>query len=205
MTFARIALIPVAALGLAAPALAGGLDTPVVEAPVTPVVPVAPVPVSAGSDWTGAYAGGSLSYGELEGSSTFGDEFNGGGLGLHAGYNYDLGSVVLGGEIEITGYDVTDDVTGQDLDSVIRAKVRAGYDAGAFLPYITAGVAQASTSGALGDLESDGVLYGIGVDYRVSDAVTVGAEALRHEFEDFDSTGIDLDADTIALRVSYNF
>lgn len=205
MTFARLALIPVAALGLAAPAMAGGLDTPVVEAPVTPVAPLAPVPVSTGSDWTGGYLGGSLSYGDLSASSTFGDEFNGGGLGLHAGYNYDLGSVVLGGEIEFTGYDITDDATGQDLDSVIRAKVRAGYDAGAFLPYITAGWAQATTSGALGDLESDGVLYGIGVDYQVTDVVTVGAEALRHEFDDFDSTGIDLDADTFALRVSYDF
>lgn len=205
MKFARFALIPVTVLGLAAPAIADGIGAPAVEAPVTPVAPLAPVSVSSGSDWTGGYVGGSLSFGDLSASSTFGDDFNGGGLGVHAGYNYDLGSIVLGGEIEFTGFDITDDATGQDLDSVIRAKVRAGYDAGAFLPYITVGVAQASTSGALGDLESDGVLYGIGVDYSVSDVVTVGAEALRHEFDDFDSTGIDLDADTFSLRISYDF
>jgi len=204
MKIMKIALVPAVALGLASPALAGGLDEPVVVAPVPQIVP-APAPVSYGGDWTGAYAGASLGYADLEGSSTFGDEFNGGSLGVHAGYNYDLGSYVLGGEIEYSGFDVRDDTTGQDLDGVLRAKVRAGYDAGAFMPYVTLGAAQAYTSGALGDLDSTGYLYGVGADYRVTDSITVGGEILRHEFDDFADTGIDLDANTASLRVSFNF
>ena len=205
MTISKTSAVVATAVMLAGPAFAGGLNEPVAAPPVQ-TVPVAPAPVvSYGADWTGGYVGGSLGYADLEGSSTFGDDFNGGGVGLHAGYNYDLGTWVVGGELEYAAYDVTDDTTGQDLDSVFRAKARAGYDAGAFLPFVTLGLAQASTSGALGDLSSDGYLYGVGAEYRVSDAITVGGELLRHEFDDFDSTGIDVNADTAALRVSYNF
>jgi opacity protein-like surface antigen len=204
MKIMKITLASAVALGMSAPAFAGGLDEPAIVAPVAPIA-VAAAPVSYGADWTGGYVGASLGYADLEGSSTFGDDFNGGSLGLHAGYNYDMGSYVLGGEIEYSGFDVRDDASGQDLDQVLRAKVRAGYDAGSFMPYVTVGAAQAYTSGALGDLDGTGYLYGLGADYRVSDSITVGAEILRHEFEDFADTGIDLDANTASVRVSFNF
>lgn len=185
-------------------AQAGGLAEPVIAPAPTPV-PLAPAPVATGRDWTGFYAGGSLGYGSVD-IDGVDDDFEGTTFGAHVGYNYDLGSIVVGGELEYMGTnDFVLDGGDLELDSVARAKARVGYDAGSFLPYVTAGWAQASVDGgALGTLEDDGYFYGAGVDYAVSDAITVGGEYLRHDFDDFDG-GADIEADTFGLRVSYNF
>lgn len=199
----RAALAVLIAAGASSTAFAGGLSEPVIAPTPAPVAVAAPV-VSYGSDWSGFYAGGSLGYGQIEGEG-LGDEFEGATLGAHVGYNYDLGSIVLGAELEGNfANDFTDDASGLELDNVLRAKVRAGYDAGAFLPYATAGYAQATVNTGGVEIDDDGYFYGFGVDYAVSDAVTVGGEVLRHEFEDFNG-GADLEVDTFALRVSYNF
>lgn len=179
-------------------AFAGGLAEPVVAPTPTPVAVAAPVPT--GRDWTGFYAGASLGYGDVDADGVTG-EFEGATFGGHVGYNYDLGSIVLGGELEAKGTnDFENDASGLELENVLRAKVRAGYDAGAFLPYVTGGYAQATVNGD----DDDGLFYGVGVDYAFSDSITVGGEYLRHEFEDFDDGG-DITADTVSLRVSYNF
>lgn len=193
-------------IGFAGAAHAGGLSEPVVQpapAPIPAPAP-APAPVSYGGDWTGFYAGAQLGWGQLD-SDVFGDEEPDGALyGVHAGYNYDFGSFVLGAELDYDFTDISDSATDIDLDSVARFKVKAGYDAGRFLPYVTAGVAQATTGGAL-DADDDGQFAGVGVDYQYNDRIRVGAEALQHEFNDFDGSGSDIDATTIAARVSFTF
>ncbi|SDE06383.1 outer membrane protein [Limimaricola pyoseonensis] len=191
------------ALGLvAAPAFAGGLAEPVAD-PVVPAAPVAVAPVVTGSDWTGGYVGAQLGYGQAETDddpASFDED--GAIYGAQAGYNYDFGSFVLGGELDFTGTELGNDLT--DIDGIARAKVRAGYDAGAFLPYLTAGYASAYTSEEIdGDDQFDGYLYGAGVDYAVSENIVVGAEVLQHEFEDVGA--VDLDATTAAARVNYKF
>ena len=200
MTFRLFGLA--AALTLTAGAsLAGGMDAPeITPAPVQPT----PVPVSMGGDWTGFYAGGSLGYADVTGSTTLGDDVNGVTYGAFAGYDYDLGNFVLGGEIEISGFDVTDESISLDVDSVTRLKVRAGYDAGAFLPYATAGYAMLSTSGAIDDSD-DGYFYGLGVDYKLRDNIRIGGEVLQHEFDDYAGSGIDVDATTISARMAFEF
>ncbi|SFS12459.1 outer membrane protein [Yoonia litorea] len=182
-------------------ASAGGMAEPVVV-PEPVAVPVA-APLPTGSDWTGFYAGAQLGYGQLksDGLSTDPDGLM---YGVHAGYLYDLGTWVVGGEID---YDISDiEEEGDDvaLDSVLRGKVRVGYDAGDWLPYLTAGVASATTSGAL-DASDTGAFGGLGLDYRVSDSIRVGAEVLQHSFPEFDNNDFDIDATTAALRVSFEF
>jgi predicted porin len=185
--------------------LAGNLAEPVIVPAPAPI----PAPVmNTGGDWTGFYAGGSLGYADVsDEAATFSDDFNGLTYGAHAGYDYDFGWFVLGGELEISGFDVSDTATTTDLDSVGRLKLRAGYDAGAFLPYVTAGVAQLYTSGAtLGDVDDTGSFYGIGVDYRVRNGLRVGGEVLQHDFNDYaNSAGLDVDALTANVRVSFEF
>lgn len=197
------ALAAMGILAMAGTAKAGGLNEPVaVVAPPAPVA-VAPAPAPAGADWTGFYAGANLGYGQLE-AEGFDEDTEGATYGLHAGYLYDLGSLVVGAEVEYDVTDITDEATGIDLDSVARLKGRLGYDAGAFLPYVTAGAAQASTSGAL-EAEDNGYFAGLGVDYQVSQNIRVGAEVLQHQFEDFDGTGTDIDATTASVRVGFTF
>ena len=81
---------------------------------------------------------------------------------------------------------------------------RVGYDAGAWLPYASLGIAQVTTNDAF-DLQDTGPFLGLGAEYRVTDSVRVGAEVLQHQFEDFDDSGIDIDATNVAARVSFQF
>lgn len=194
----------IAIVAVAGNAQAGGLSEPVIQPAPAPMPAPAPAPVSYGGDWSGFYAGGQLGFGRLQ-ADAFGDEDPDGALyGVHAGYNYDFGSFVLGGEVDYDVADITDDATGISLDSVARLKLKAGYDAGRILPYVTAGVAQAATSGAL-DGSDNGQFAGVGVDFQYTDSIRVGAEALQHQFDDFDGSGNDIDATTIAARVSFSF
>ncbi len=193
------------ALGVvAAPAFAGGLAAPIeTAAPAAPVV-VAPAPAADGN-WNGFYAGAQLGYGESDASD---DSFNDEGAvyGGQVGYNYDFGRFVVGAELDAIGTELSSTDGSNDLDAVVRAKLRAGYDAGAFLPYVTAGYASAFTSEEIaGDDQFDGYVYGAGLDYKATDNIVVGAEVLQHEFEDLSTTSVDLDATTVAARVSYQF
>ncbi|QQA44803.1 outer membrane protein [Pelagovum pacificum] len=194
-----IALATLAAFA-AAPAFAAGLDDP---APMAPPAAPAPAPMMMSSDWSGFYGGASLGYGRVE-SDALADDTNGAVYGLHGGYMHDFGSIVAGGEIDYQATNIEDDTTGVELDSVSRAKLRLGYDAGNFLPYVTGGWAYAETSGTL-EAEDSGSFAGIGIDYKVTDGIMVGGEVLQHQFDDFDDSGIDVDATTASARVSFQF
>lgn len=203
MKFARASMIAAPLAIVAGMASAGGLAEPV-EAPAP--IAVAPAPVMMGTDWTGFYAGGQLGYGSLEPNvTTDPTEPDGVIYGVHAGYNYDFGTVVLGGELDFDLTDISFDVPNSDLDSVARAKAKLGYDGGAFMPYITAGYARAQTSDDL-DGDTDGTFAGLGMSYLMSDSVILGGEVLQHQFEDVaDVSGLDADATTLTLRASFKF
>lgn len=212
--------VAAAALIAAAPAMAGGF-TPTVAAPApaAPVLvqPTPIVPASTGGDWTGFYVGGQFGYGNLtvddNNGATDDDDFDGATYGLHAGYMRDFGRFVLGAEIDFDGSQISvgEGDGAVDLDTVARAKLRAGYDAGRFLPYVTGGYARAMLSSdddatdALLDDSYDGYFYGVGVAYQINDRFTTSAEVLRHNFEDTPLDGLDTDVTTISLRGSIRF
>ncbi|AHM05344.1 outer membrane protein, putative [Roseibacterium elongatum DSM 19469] len=201
MKFAFVAGIAAASLA-AVPALAGGVAEPAPEPAYVPTP--APMPVSA--DWTGFYAGGQLEYGQAEADGpTLDEDENGALYGLFGGYRYDFGDIVLGAELDLNAADIDIDNVGA-LDSVQRLGVEAGYDAGPALLYATAGAAYATIDAAGGGtLEDDGYFYGVGMDYAVTDSVTVGAELLHHTFDDFDNTGIDAAATTFGINAALRF
>ena len=182
----------------AAPVMAGSMAEPIVES--QPMVQT--VPVVASTDWTGGYIGGQLGYGNIDADVEDGDGFLG---GLHAGYQQDLGTWVVGGEVDYDWADIDLDNDAGSLNNVGRIKLRGGYDLGSTLVYGTVGAAYADAEVGGTDFSDWGWLAGIGVDYRLSDAVSVGGELLYHKFDDFDDTGLDVDATTLAARVSYHF
>ncbi len=195
----KLMVLALSTSAMGSAAWAGNLTDSVVEAPVAQ--PVYTSPVDTGGDWTGFYTGLQLGYadadsatGALDGSDT--------SYGFHAGYDYDFGKFVVGGELD---YDKTDISLGggaASIDSVARAKLRGGYDLGRTLVYGTAGYARADTS--VGD--EDGAFYGIGMAYQVTDRYQVGAELLEHKFDDVGGVaGNDIDATTFTVRGSLRF
>jgi opacity protein-like surface antigen len=220
--FERTLLTAGAALLAAAPAFAGGFEPAVVvAAPAAPVVVAPAAPVSTGGDWTGFYVGGQLGFGTLnidDGDDATDDEdYDGSLYGLHAGYMRDFGRIVVGAELDFDGTqitveddsDATDDAV--DVGSVARAKLRVGYDAGRFLPYLTAGVAQVrlnADNAAIDDLLDDsynGQFIGVGAAYQLNDRFMVGAEVLRHQFDDTPFEDLETDVTTVSLRGSIRF
>ena len=188
---------------LTAPALAGG-PTEVAPEPVIVPAPV-PAPVNTGGEWGGAYVGAGIGYGDV-GSST--DTLDGNGIlgGVQAGYRYDFGTAVVGGELEydITGTDLGA-VAGDQLNAVARLKAMAGADLGRTLIYGTAGYAYADADVGGASLSDDGWFAGFGADYAMSDRLSVGAEVLTHKFDNFDASGVDLDATTAKARINLRF
>ncbi len=191
LTLSAIALV------LATPLYAGGTTQPV-QIYVPPVEPVL--------DWTGFYGGvqydhiasGTLSSG---GASS---DLSGFGAVLFGGYRYDFGNWVVGGELD---YGIAGDVeaaggTGAVDFGTDRLGLEAGYDLGRTLVYGTVGAANVT----VGTGSDTATFYGIGVDYMITDAITVGAEVLQHTVSDFDGVaGDDIDVLTVGLNAAYRF
>jgi outer membrane immunogenic protein len=193
----------IATVALTAPAFAGG---PVAVSEEPMIVPAAEPYVAAGPDWSGAYVGAQLGYGDVDSNDAGLDGYGWLG-GVHAGYRWDLGNWVAGTELtwDKTAIDLGD-TAGDELDSVAALKLTAGREIGNSLVYGALGIAQANASTAVGeDLSDTGLVYGLGFDYAVNDSWTVGGEVLEHKFDDFDGTGVDFDATTVKAKVSLQF
>jgi outer membrane immunogenic protein len=83
--------------------------------------------------------------------------------------------------------------------------VMGGYDLGKTLIYGTVGAAHAKAD-INGVSHSDtGYLVGVGMDYAINDAWTIGAEFDHNRFNNFDNAGTDIRANTAQIRVGYRF
>lgn len=192
----------IATVTLTAPAFAGG---PVAVAEEPAVIPAAEPYVAPGVDWSGAYVGAQLGYGDVN-SNGAGLDGNGMLGGVHAGYRWDLGNWVAGGELSWDKASIDlGTAAGDQLDSVAALKLMAGREIGNSLVYGTLGAAQAKASVGGADQSDSGMVYGLGFDYAVNDRWTVGGEVLQHQFNDFDGTGNDFDATTIKAKVGLQF
>ena len=219
-----------AATGLASVLAAGGafagtLDPVMADAPVyTPAI--TPAPVAATGNWTGVYTGVQLGSGDIavenqidrdgdgdidgdDDTFAFGGVLDGDGAlgGVHAGYLWDLGTFVVGGELDYDKADIDLGLAGGgELDSVARAKLKMGYDAGQTLVYGILGGARADATVGGVDFSDTGYVVGAGVDYMVTPSFVVGGEVLYHDFgDDFDGTDVSVDATTFQVRASFKF
>jgi opacity protein-like surface antigen len=199
--FATLIAATAVALPLAAPVFAGGPVEPMPEPEVMP----APMPVVAPSaDWSGAYGGVQLGYGDVD-TNGAGADGNGMTGGVHGGYRWDLGKTVLGVEGEYDAADISLGGGAGKVDSVARLKMMAGADLGSNLVYATAGAAWADGNLAGVDGSDNGYFYGIGLEHALNDRWSLGGEVLQHKFDDFDNSGVDVDATTFSARVNYRF
>lgn len=199
-----IAILAVGMLAAPLAAFAGGPTAPAADAYVAPPIAAAPAPTD--GDWGGFYAGAQLGYGNVTSNGAGLDGNNAIG-GLHAGYRADLGRAVLGGELDynIANIELGNSLPDTSLDSVARLKLMAGYDLGRALIYVTGGAAYAEATVLGSGLSGDGYFAGVGMDYKLTETVNLGAELLGHRFDDFDNSGVDLEAVTLQAKVAYRF
>lgn len=190
------------ALASATPVMGGSIDP-------DPAIPTTTVKSTqglsaAGSDWTGAYIGGQLGFGDFDatggGLNTSDDGLVG---GIHGGYNWDIGPYVVGVEADIDGADIS--LGAGDLDSITRLKVRGGPDLGRTFLYGTVGAAFADGTAGGVNFSDWGYVIGLGIDYQLQDQWVIGGDVLYHEIKDITPAGADLEGTVVRLRASYRF
>lgn len=193
-----------AALFASTAAIAG---EPVYVAPAeTVIAPVAAV-VTPISDWSGMYAGVHVGYGngrlEEVGSSV---RATGVLYGGHVGYNYDFGTVVVGGEIDYSVGDLEfETAPGAAFTDLAHLKARVGYDMGSMLVYGVVGLAYTKLEIGLATYDDTGYAVGLGADYKIASNWTAGAEYLYSHFENFDDENVNVGIHSLQARISYNF
>jgi outer membrane immunogenic protein len=189
------ALTVTTALGTAAHAA----DLPVRSAPPAPIVAAAPV-----FTWTGFYVGVNAGYGwntndddvVIPGVGTFEADDEGGFVGGgQVGYNYQIGSFVLGLETDIQYADIGGDtdfggiLDDDDSDSwfgTVRARAGVAFDRA--LIYATGGLAYGEVSNGFtsSDDVSVGWTIGAGVEYAFTNNLTAKVEGLYVNLEQDD-------------------
>lgn len=213
--FKTLALVSVALLPLAVPAFAADA---IRAQPMEPVPVLATAPVNT---WEGGYIGGYLG-GAVNTSKS--DDSDGTGrknsvkLGGYSGWNFQNDNIVYGVEGDAGYNTVKEKEDGVSVKGGFEGSLRArlGYDMGAVMPYITAGVAGAQFSGKT---DTDSVKQ-----FRVGWTAGVGAETmltekvsarLEYRFADFgkkdvrlggeDTSGLKFQSHDIRIGVGYKF
>lgn len=199
----KFALAAAAVTMTAGAAMAGGYTPPIVEE--VPVV-IAPAPIASG-DWTGFQAGLQFGFGSTkatgwqDSTTSFDEDLK--SYGLHAGYDHDFGTFVLGGELDYNKLDV-DNV--DDKADLTRLRLRAGYDMDRFMPYVTVGAARVSGNYMGESFKDTAATYGIGAEFKATDRITIGGEYSYQKWKDVgDLDGLDVDASMFQVRASYRF
>lgn len=189
-------------------ALASG---PVAVQPVPEVVYTAPVATA--HNWAGGYGGLSFSRvsGGINENTTPGgvtpDMEGDNAFGVFAGYNWQSGNLVYGGELNYTHF-ATPFVgfPGSQQENVIELRARLGYAVNNVLIYGFVGAARSSIEDGGISASQNGVSYGLGAQMAFRNNMFAGLEVGRRDVSGDVPTGtVGTDIDTATLRVGFQF
>lgn len=212
-----------AALGFASSTQAADL--------IVDYAPMSPGVVDVSGDWDGAYVGvfGGYGWGDADHTSLVPGndlELSGWLVGVNAGVNFTLTEGIVAGVVgDLAWADISgsDDTLFGDPTHTINwqgsVRGRLGFDGGAFMPYVTAGLAFANatrTTEALGGDEVDvthvGWTAGAGVEFAVAENVSLDLQYRYTDLGEGDYVWPDIAASdptvaltTHALTVGLNF
>jgi outer membrane immunogenic protein len=205
----KILLASVALFGFAGAASAA--DLPVRAAPPAPIIAAAPI-----FTWTGFYVGVNAGYGWSNNdfdAVDIADEDDDGGFvgGAQVGYNYQIGSFVVGleGDIQYADFggelrfadgddaDLDDDIFDRgDWFGTVRARAGVAFDRA--LIYATGGFAFAD--------DATGWTVGGGVEYAFTNNLSAKVEGLYVNLDHDDNfAGFDGETDFGVIRAGLNF
>jgi opacity protein-like surface antigen len=189
--FKHLATASALALATFGTAHAGSLVEPVVVSPPTAVY------VDPGRDWSGFYAGVN---GDLGSLNNGGPNISYYGYGVHGGYLADMGDFVVGGEVSYE-YTTVDLAAPNDTWHRIGGDLILGYDAGDFMPHVTAGVAGLRQTAAGGTWEM-GWSAGAGASVMMSDNIMLTG---RYRYTRYDNLAGGVNAHAGKLMISFRF
>lgn len=214
--FSLSLLAGVAVLSMASAASAADL---LVQQPSMPGF----VDMGGGGGWDGAYIGGFVGYGwgtatDDAGGFILGNDMDLSGwtAGATLGANFTVAQgFVLGAAGDIAWAGIGGfEAPSQDVDINWTGSLRgkAGFDGGAFMPYLTAGLAFAGATASQGGTDSTqmhfGWTAGAGVEVAVADQVSLD---LQYRYSDYGTatydvpTNPELDISTHAVTAGVNF
>lgn len=191
---ATLAFAGVAASSLAGVASAADLNAGSIKDRYRPVSAAPALPV-----WQGLYAGANLGYGwskVTDGGNPFAVDGHGIAGGLHAGYNHQIRTVVLGIEGDFSWADVNGRETVLGFGAIdtqhrwySSVRGRLGMALDRTLIYATAGYgwsnvriqADDGATFASQTRTDGGLVWGGGVEYKINPNLSLRAEALRFE------------------------
>jgi opacity protein-like surface antigen len=161
------------------------------------------------ADFSGFY--GALSFGQINGALTApplsSDLDTGEALGLVGGYNWQRGALVYGGEVRVmqaTGADWPAGGGIEAYDALYDLRGRAGYSAGDVLVYGALGISWGTgTPSAPVPVDTDGLTFGLGVEYNVTERLFLGADLSRRDLSG--ASGFEAEIDTFTLRGGFRF
>lgn len=192
-------------------AVQGGGPVAVAAEPAPDAAP-APRPVH---DWSGPYVG--LGYGTVSGDLDYipspARELDGGtATSLFAGYLFQRGTLVYGGEVAFSKPSDTF-ATGfptESVDRVLDVKAKVGIAANRTLIYGVLGYSKLDYEIPLlaNSYSTSGISYGVGLDFAATERLTVGLEYLARKTDgDTFNAGqsAEIDLNTLSLRVSFSF
>lgn len=186
----------------------------IIEEPAPPVGIV-----DVGSNWDGVYVGAFAGYGwgtvtdedGLVGPAVDTEyDLTGWQVGVAAGANFTVSEAIVAGIVgdiawtDLSGDSAADDFS-YDVNWLGSIRGRLGFDGGAFLPYVTAGVAfaNATASEPLAVTEDTqthiGWTVGAGVEFAVADNVSLD---VLYRYSDYGSKDYDLTTDPTPLSLT---
>lgn len=176
--------------------------------------------------WDGAYIGGFVGYGwgtlmdddgNITPTAPNETDLSGWTVGAKLGANFSVGGgLVLGAEGDVAwagigGYNNADDID-YDINWTSSLRGRVGYDAGAFMPYLTGGLALAGATVSDGPTDNSQVHFGwtagAGVEVAATEQISLD---LNYRYSDYGQatydvgTPSDLDLRTHAVTAGVNF
>lgn len=178
-------LAGIASFGLASATYAADL---IIDTPDEPGI------IEATGDWDGAYIG--IFGGYAGGTATLPVDFdlNGWLLGVNAGANFTLTDGIVAGIVgDLAWSNITDDEVfvppgAFDVNWAGSVRGRIGFDGGALLPYVTAGLAFANATLTAGDGSEVGTnthigwAAGVGVEFKATEELSVD---LAYRYSDY--------------------
>lgn len=230
---------------IAASVLALSVATGANAADIVRPQPVTPVYTAPAFSWTGFYVGGQIGWAwadtDVSGvvaNHTFAPDPDGFMGGIYLGYNFNFGNNFVAGietDFAWSDIDASETVLGTlitpDVSVNVKQKwegatrVRLGYDADRFLPYIAGGVAYTKVKTSVnaidnlgnvaslgtGDKTLVGWTVGAGVDYAVTDNLLLRLEYRYSDFGDKDYSveggkfNTDYKTNDVRVGVAYKF